>query len=190
MKKAGTLLIPCLLILCFLIGCSGGEKDLERAMALRSRLLKAASCSFDAVVTADYGDKTYSFSMACQADPQGDLSFTVTAPETIAGITGTVGSGGGKLTFDETALQFDLMADGQVTPVSAPWIFLKTLRGGYLTSAGMEGELLRLSIDDSYSEDALHLDIWLDGADTPVRGEVLYDGRRILSVAVANFTTG
>lgn len=186
MKKVGTLL----LLLCFLTGCSGGEKDLERAMALRSRLLKAAVCSFDAAVEADYGDKTYSFSMACQADAQGNLSFTVTTPETIAGITGTLGSGGGKLTFDGTALQFDLMADDQLTPVSAPWIFLKTLRGGYLTSAGAEEDLLRLSIDDSYSDDALHLDIWLDSADTPVRGEILYDGRRILSVAVANFTTG
>lgn len=185
MKKVGALLI----LLCFLSGCSGASKEIERGMALRSKILKASECSFDAAITADYGDKLYSFSMACQADTQGNLTFTVTAPETLAGISGRVGSDGGKLTFDDTALQFDLMADGQVTPVSAPWVFLKTLRSGCLTSAGTEDGVLRLSIDDSYADDALHLDIWLDGEDLPARAEILYGGRRILSVSVANFTT-
>lgn len=185
MKKVGALLI----LLCFLSGCSGASKEIERGMALRSKILKASECSFDAAITADYGDKLYSFSMACQADTQGNLTFTVTAPETLAGISGRVGSDGGKLTFDDTALQFNLMADGQVTPVSAPWVFLKTLRSGCLTSAGTEDGVLRLSIDDSYADDALHLDIWLDGEDLPARAEILYGGRRILSVAVTNFTT-
>lgn len=38
---------------------------------------------------------------------------------------------------------------------------MKTLRSGYITSAGMDGGRLRLTIDDSYEDDALHLDIWL-----------------------------
>lgn len=177
-----------LLLLVFLLsGCSGASREIERGMALRAKLLKATCCSFDTQITADYGDKTYQFSMACQGDAQGNLTFTVTAPETIAGITGQVTSQGGKLTFDDVALQFDLMADDQVTPVSAPWILLKTLRSGYLTAAGMEGDQLRLTVDDSYEDDALTLDIWLDGDDLPVRAEILYDGRRILSLSVANF---
>lgn len=175
------------LLLIFLTGCSGSSKEIERGMALRSRLLQASSCSFDAEITADYGDKLHSFSMSCQGNEQGDVSFTVTVPQSISGITGIIGGEGGKLTFDDTALHFDLMADDQVTPVSAPWIFLKTLRSGYLTSAGMEDEQLRLSIDDSYEDDALHLDIWLDPEDIPVRAEIVYDGRRILSLTVKNF---
>lgn len=176
-----------MLVLCFLTGCSGAAKEIEWGMALRSKLLKATSCTFDAEITADYGDKLYQFSMACQGDAQGNMTFTVTAPETIAGITGKIAQGEGRLTFDDAALQFDLMADGQVTPVSAPWILLKTLRSGCLTAAGVEGDLLRLTIDDSYEDDALRLDIWLDAENIPVRGEILYDGRRILSVSVTNF---
>lgn len=176
-----------MLVLCFLTGCSGAAKEIERGMALRSKLLKATSCTFDAEITADYGDKLYQFSMACQGDAQGNITFTVTAPETIAGITGKIAQSEGQLTFDDAALQFDLMADGQVTPVSAPWILLKTLRSGCLTAAGVEGDLLRLTIDDSYEDDALRLDIWLDAENIPVRGEILYDGRRILSLSVTNF---
>jgi len=156
-------------------------------MSLRSRLL-AGSVSFDAVVTADYGDELYTFTMNCQTDAQGKVRFTVTEPQTISGIAGTIDAAGGKLHFDDQVLSFPLMADDQLSPVSAPWILMRTLRSGYLTSAGQEGEYLRLSIDDSYDDDALHLDIWLDSSDQPVRGEVLWQGRRLLSIEVKNFT--
>ena len=186
MKKIGVMLV----FLLFLVGCSNSSSEIERGMTLRSKLLKASSCSFDAKITADYGDKLYTFSMSCQGKEKGDLTFTVTAPETISGITGVITNEGGKLTFEETALQFDTMADDQVTPVMAPWIFLKTLRSGYLTSACTEEGQTRLTIDDSYEEDALQLDIWLDEQDIPVRGEIVYDGRRIVSLDVENFVIG
>ena len=182
MKKTAAILL-CLFLL---TGCIGNNKDLERAMGLRAKLL-SASCSFDAEITADYSDELYTFSVSCTGESSGKLGFTITAPDTIAGITGTISNGEGKLTFDDTAVAFPLLADGQVTPVSAPWLLLKTLQGGYLTSAGMDGELLRLTIDDSYEEDALQLDIWLSGEDAPIRADILYDGRRILTLKVTNF---
>ena len=45
----------------------------------------------------------------------------------------------------------------------------------------------RLTMDDSYAEDALRMEIWLNGDDLPVRGEIYYGGRRILSLDVKNF---
>ena len=57
-----------------------------------------------------------------------------------------------------------------------------------MTSCTKEGEFLRLAIDDSYEADALHLDIWLGEQDMPVRADVLWQGRRLLSIAVKNFT--
>ncbi len=175
-----------LLLLVMLTGCTGAKPQLDRAMALRAKLL-AQSVSFDAEITADYGDKTYTFSMNCLTDAQGKLTFTVTQPETIAGITGSVAATGGKLTFDDKALSFPLLADGQITPAAAAWILMRTLRSGYLTSCAQEGGLLRIAMDDSYEEDALHLDVWLDEKDLPLRGEILWQGRRILSVDVKNF---
>ena len=65
---------------------------------------------------------------------------------------------------------------------------MRTLRGGYLSSAVQEGELLRLAVDDSYEEDALRLDIWLDSGNAPVHADILYDGKRILSLSIENFT--
>ena len=168
-------------------GCSGKSRDLERGIKLRTQLLGSNSCSFDLDITADYGDKVHSFALQCQADDKGSIRFTVTKPDSIAGIQGTVDGEDGTLTFDKVALHFPLLADNQVTPVNAPWLLVKTLRSGYITSAGAGKELLRLSIDDSYADDALHLDIWLDDSNSPVKAEILFRGRKILSLDVKNF---
>lgn len=182
MKRIGAIFI----VLILLTGCSSGESEINRAMELRAKLLRS-DCSFTAEITADYGDKVYTFVLACSGDARGDLAFEVVEPESISGITGTITGEGGFLTFDDAALQFDLLADDQVTPVSAPWIFLKTLRGGYLTAAGEEADLLRVTIDDSYEDDALQLDIWLNDENIPVQADILYDGLRILSLKVTDF---
>lgn len=184
MKRLGLLLALVLL----LAGCGGKNEELDRAMALRAKLLASTECRFDAAITADYGDQVHKFGVSCTSDGQGDVIFTVKEPDTIAEITGKLSGDGGKLTFDDTALAFPLLADGQITPVSAPWLFVKTLRGGYVRACGMDGDQLRLSIDDSYEADALHLDIWLGEDDIPVRCEIVYGDRRILSLEVSNFT--
>lgn len=183
MKKTAALLVIALI----LTGCAKGDSELERGMELRTKLLRASGVVFDAEITADYGDKLQQFSMSCQADGQGNVHFAVTDPQTIAGITGEIAEGSGVLTFEDTALHFELLTDEQLSPVSAPWILIKTLRSGYLKSAGMEEELLRLTIDDSYEEDALQLDVWLNEADVPLRAEILYDGKNILSLTVSSF---
>lgn len=182
MKK----LLPLLLAAVLLTGCSQTPKEMERALSLRARLLQASSCTFDAEITADYGDILHVFRMNCTADPQGGVSFRVTEPKSIAGITGTLSSQGGALTFDDTALYFELLADEQLSPVSAPWVLVKALRGGYLTSAGMEDGLLRVSVNDSYEDDALNLDVWLDSSDIPQRADICYAGKRILSLKLEN----
>lgn len=182
MKKV----LPLLLAAVLLTGCSQTPKEMERALALRAKLLQAASCTFDAEITADYGEILHVFRMNCTANPQGGVSFRVSAPQTISGITGTLSGQGGALTFDDQALCFELLADGQLSPISAPWVLMKALRGGYIASVGMEGERLRLSVNDSYADDALNLDVWLDSDDIPQKADICYAGKRILSVKLEN----
>ncbi len=181
-------LLPMLVLVFLLQGCGNGTKPMDKAMDFRRQLLAGSGCSFTAIVTADYEDALYTFTMDCAGDKEGSLTFTVAEPETISGITGKLSHSGGSLTFDDQALAFPMMAEGQLTPVSAPYIFLKTLRGGYLKACGNDEDHLRLSIDDSYEENALHLDIWLDQQCLPVRGEIYWQGRRILSLEIKNFT--
>ena len=176
------------LILVFLTGCSSQNSEMERVLEFRQTLLQSEGVSFRAEVTADYGDSLASFSLDYQADPSGNVRFCVSAPETIQGIAGALSEEGGKLTFDDTVLYFDPLTEELLNPVSAGWILVRALRGGCITSVGMEEDLLRLSVDDSYEDDALRLDIWMDPENRPVQGDILWDGRRILSLTIQNFT--
>lgn len=175
------------LLALFLCGCSVENRELEKGMMLRSKVLKAEKVCFTADIEADYGDKLNLFSMACEMDAEGNLVFTVVGPESISGITGQISMGSGSLIFDEIALHFELLTDELLSPISAPWILMKALRSGYLTSAGEESGVTRLTIDDSYEDDALQVDIWLNEMDLPERAEICHDGRRILTLAVKDF---
>lgn len=156
-------------------------------MTFRAKMLAGLGCSFDAVITADYQDVLYTFEVCCRGDEQGNLTFTVVEPETISGITGSINSEGGELTFDNQALAFERLADGQLTPISAPWLLVRTLRGGYVSSCTTEDQRLRVAINDSYEEDALRLDIWFGAGDVPEYAEILWEDRRIVSLEVKNF---
>ena len=178
-------LAVCLTLL-FLTGCSE-ISELREGMELRSRILQASECSFSVTVQADYGDSLSEFAMDCTGDGKGNIGFTVAAPESIAGISGMLSGSGGKLTFDGTALDFGYLADGELSPVSGPWIFLNTLRSGNILSACEEDGKVRLSIDDSYQDDALRLDIWLEENGLPAKADILCSGRRILAMTVKDF---
>lgn len=183
MKRIGAIFLSLL----FLTGCSRTPRELQQALDLRTELLSAEGCSFTADITADYGDSLQKFSLSCQGDAQGNVRFSVTEPEPIRGITGTLSAEGGKLTFDDHALAFSYLTDDQLSPVSGPWVFLRTLRGGYLEAAGKEGERIHVLAKDSYDDSALSVDLWLEAGNIPNRCEILYRGRRILTLEIRDF---
>lgn len=175
------------LVVVFLLLCGCKQQDsLDEAMALRQKI-STSGCSFDAEITADYGDTQHRFSLKCQADSEDNLNFSVLQPESIAGITGIVSSSQGKLTFDDQMVAFELLSDGQLSPVSAPWIMMKALRGGYLRNCCTEEELFHLSIDDSYEADSLGLELWFDEDNCVTHAEIYWQGRMLLSMKIENF---
>lgn len=178
--------LPILLVL-FLAGCAGSNPQMERALKLRQKLETGDGCRFCCCVTADYGDQLVDFSMECAVGGDGTVFFTVTDPETISGITGSISETGGKLTFDETVLAFETLTEAQLSPIAAPWLLIRTLRSGYLTACGEENGRLRLTVHDSYREKSAVLEIWLNEQDLPARGEVFWEEKRILTVTVDQF---
>lgn len=178
----------CLVTILFLFGCNGETTEMSRALSLREKLIQSECCSFDAKVTADFGDKIYTFDLSCSSDQNGNLNFSVISPESISGIGGVISKDGGKITFDEDrAIAFPLLAEGELTPISAPWVLYTTLRSGYLTSCGREGDAIRVTLNDSYEDEALQVDVWLNEADLPETAEIFWQGRRILTIQLANF---
>ena len=178
--------ISCLMILLFLLtGCSSDD-SLDKAMDLREKMTKSR-CSFDSKITADYGNTQQNFSMYCQTDAEGNLIFSVVEPESIAGISGIISESGAKLTFDGKAVAFPLLAEGQLSPISGPWLLIKALRGGYLSSCCMEDNLYHLSIDDSYEAQSMRLEIWFDDDGSVTYAEIFWKDRMLLSMNIEKF---
>lgn len=177
-----------ILVFSFLLqGCTKLNASVDRAISLRQQLLSGQGCCFDASVTADYGTEIYTFSLKCTYYANGVLDFLVLTPDSVAGIAGKIDETGAYLTVDDHALAFPMLADNQITPVTAPWVIFRALRSGFLSACGEEDALLRVKLDDSYEENALEVDVWLNQENLPVHGEILWDSRRILSVTVENF---
>ena len=178
-------ILPFFLVFLF-VGCAKTDGT-GPALSLRERLLQSKGCRFEVVITADYGDRIYSFTMNCITDCDGNVSFTVSEPESIAGISGIIDSEGGKLTFDDKLLAFPLLADDQLTPVSAPWLMMRTIRSGYISAGGEDGDQYKIQMDDSYEEDPLRLEVWLNQDNTPVHCDFIWKNRRFLSAKINNF---
>ena len=185
MKKVFWTLIPVVL----LTGCAMGKGEMEEALAFRSKILGAESVRFEAEVSADYIDRMEEFDLACEADAAGALTFRVTEPEEISGITGTVTGEEGTLTFDDTVLAFPLLAEERLSPVSGPWVMMKALRSGYITWVVREGEKLHITVDDSYADDALTLEIWIEGDEVDAC-EIGWKGRRQMTMDIGDFRIG
>lgn len=177
------------IVLCVTVlfcGCDKNNAPLDSAMQLRERILSSNGCSFQTTITADYGERIYTFTMDCQSDKNGNLDFTVVKPDTVAGIKGTISATGGNITFDDRVLAFQTLMEDQLTPVSAPWIFVKTLRSGYLKGCTSVNNGVQIYIDDTYFEDALQL-IITTSEEQPSSAEIFWQDRRVLTLTVENF---
>lgn len=175
------------LVVMTLTACGKKNTALDNALSFRKSLLSAEGCSFDAVITADYGDVIYNFKLGCRSEGENELAFTVLQPEAIAGITGTIDQDGGNIIFDDKALFFNTMADGQISPISSPWLMLRTLKSGYIKGAGNSANGEYIQIYDSYKEDALLLNYWLHENNIPNFAEIYWQGRRVVSIEIENF---
>ena len=174
------------LLLVFLLGCSGTDPDLEAALDLRTRCLAASSVTFQTEIGADYITQVEEFKMDCSLDTQGNLRFSLLEPEEIRGIGGTV-STDGRVEFEGTVLAFPLMAEGRLSPLSGPWVLMRAVRSGAIVAAGREGDMLHLTIDDSYADNALTVDLWLEEGEIK-EAEIAWEGRRCLTMTVDDFS--
>ena len=173
------------LVMLFLCGCSSVGQ--EEGLRLRKDILTSQGCSFEMTIHADYGQAVYDFEVSCTADAVGTVSFELIEPESISGIGGKIEAGSGQLTFDELVLALPTLAEGELMPVYAPWIFLNTLRHGYIKDQGVMDDRIVLTIMDSYEEDALMIRLLLDENGLPDSCDVYWQGRSVLSMEVENF---
>lgn len=175
-----------MLFLMFFTGCGKGKDPMQQALDFRTGLMGAEKCSFTAKIRADYGEKLYDFTLEAVCG-QEETRLTVREPEEIAGISAVVTGDGAKLEFDGVELDFGKLANGYVSPLSVPWLLAQCWKGEYISMAGSDGELYRVTYLRGYEDAELTVDTWFTADGLPIHGEVLYDDVRCITVEIEDF---
>ena len=153
-------------MLCALLsGCASEESVLEPAIKFRADLLQAGGCSFRAKIEADFGDRVELFAVDCDY----------------------VTDGGGMITYDGMAVEFGLLANGNVIPAAAPALTALCWSGEYIAAAGTEENAYRVTYEKDYGDKRLQIDTYFKN-DLPFFAEVCYNHQRILKLDLSDYS--
>ena len=185
----------CVLMMALLLaGCgqTGGNEAEELALSIRGEYLAMDNCTVQAAITADYGQRVYEYEMAVAVGEE-ETVLTLSAPETVAGLTARLTGEENLLEFDGVSVETGPLDENGLTPVSAVPALLEAARSGYITACALEedGTLLRMDCGNpagspgSGTETAL----WFDASTHAlIRGEVSVDGFRVILCEFSQFT--
>lgn len=177
-----------MMTLLLLAGCAGGpgmSRAEELALTIRGEHLEMTGCTMKAAIAADYGQRVvrYELDTACEGD---NTTLTLTAPDTVAGITAHVEGESGQLEYDGMWVETGPLDDDGLTPMSALPALLEAARSGYITSCALEEEDTLLRVDCGDPEEppgtGVEYALWFDAeSHALVKGEISCGGfRRIL----------
>ena len=99
-------LLLCALMMTLLTGCANAmvSEAEELALSIRGEYLAMDSCAVRASVTADYGQRVYQYEMAAAVNGE-EIVLTLSAPETVAGLTARITGEDSRLEFDGVSLE-------------------------------------------------------------------------------------
>ena len=190
------LLLCVLMTTLLLTGCGGssGSEAEKLALDIRSRYLALETCTAQASITADYGQRVYQYELTAEVSKDETL-LTLTAPETVAGVTARVSGEDSVLEFDGMSVETGPLNEDGLTPVSALPALLETVRSGYITACTLEedGALLRVDFGDpeQNSGSGTETALWFDAETYALtRAEISADGFRVISCAFSEFSPG
>lgn len=134
----------------------------------------------------DYGQRVQCFTLACDADGEGTTSITLLEPETVAGVTATVTDGGGRITYDGMALDFGLLANGDLIPAAVPCMLATCWMREYICDAGENETGRQVRYRKKIGEKELLLDTFFENG-IPFLAEVCYNDSGILKIEISDF---
>ena len=184
--------VPMMILL--LSACTGGAEGNEAeelALQIRGEYLAMSSYAGQAAITADYGQRVYQYELAVAVDGE-ETTLTLSAPDTVAGITARVTGQDGQLEYDGLSVETGPLDPEGLSPVSAVPALLEGARSGYIVSCALEedGTLLRMDCGDPEGTPGTgsEVSLWFDTSTHALsRGEISVDGFRAILCEFTDF---
>ena len=192
--RLGVLMMSLCLVLTA-CGGAGGRSEAERlALDIRGELLEMDGCAASLEVTADYGQRVYTYGMELNWRRGGETLLTLTSPENIAGVTARISAGETALEYDGTRVETGPLDETGMGPVDGVPALLDYAQEGFIAACGMEelGETEALRVDCREPEAAVGegraCSLWFD-PDTHalLQGELSMDGFTVLRCVFSDF---
>ncbi len=181
-----------LLLAAVLSGCSGAGADAESVRAHFDAL-----AGFDAhlKISTDLDESVLEYEIDYEYHKEDVDSFAITAPESLAGIGGTIAGGDSAsftLQYDGLSLDDAMPQRTGLTPADAMFCLLDDLRTGepaQIWSENVSGTDLTVLKYEQDSEDGrIEKQVWLtEQGLQPVCAELYADGERVLTIQVTAY---
>lgn len=188
-------LVCVLMTTLLLAGCgkAGVSEAEELALAIRGEYLAMDGCAARAAITADYGQRVYQYELAVAVSGE-ETALTLSAPETVAGLTARMTGEENLLEFDGVCVETGPLDENGLTPVSAVPALLEAAKSGYITACALEedGAVLRVDCGDPAGSPGTGTEtaLWFDAATHALtRGEISSDGFRVILCEFSDFTS-
>lgn len=183
MKKI--LLLP----LCLLLFSGCGSRS-SAAGDIQAQYSRIATAQLEAEVTFHDTQEEQRFTLQCDFTPERS-TVTVTAPDTVKGVSATVTAEGLSIAYQGAVLSAGKVGD--IGPVNALPCLLRAVAEGYLVEEGRETvggvDCRRLTLDTMAGETPVTCTAWLD-AETllPRYAELSCDGAVLVSITPLAFS--
>lgn len=175
-------------------GESGNEAE-EAMLKTRGRYLAMTACSGHMDLTADYGQRVYTFGVDFTWAKEGETVLTLTAPENVAGATARIAAGETALEYNGVMLETGTLDSAGLSPIDALPALLTYAREGFLSECVLEDwdgvQRLHVICRDPEKEpgQGVEAQLWFDpDASALLRGEISEDGFTVIQCDVSGFS--
>lgn len=121
-------------------GAEGGNRAEQLALDIRGEYLEMGGCTASLELTADYGQRVYTYGIGLNYASEGETTLTITAPENIAGVTARILEGETALEYDGMRVETGPLDDSGMSPVDAVPVLMDYVQEGFIAECGMEAQ--------------------------------------------------
>lgn len=174
-----------------------GEKSSEaeeRLAEVRGSYLEMTTCSGHMDLTADYGQRVYTYGLDFSWQRDGETLLTVTSPELVAGTTAHIAAGETALEYDGVMLETGPLNEAGLSPIDVIPALLTYAREGFAAECAMEeletSRRLHVVFREPENDPGVgtEADIWFEpSTGALLEAEVSEDGFTVIQCTVSEF---
>lgn len=172
-----------------LTSCTGDSITPETKVQEMRQLYRAVdSVSAEAEITADYGERTYTYTVSLEGDANSG-ALTVKTPENIAGMTLNWDDGETTLSTGDITLETGALTASGLSPADAVPAVLSACRAGNLVECSLEedGQILYTELENPDVENCT-VSCWFSAENySLLRAELAEGGQRVITLELTDF---